>query len=243
MYNEGFLYASNDTGCHLAKVGSGYHGTLPGYVYSRSSQCLETGLFVEINGNLLHRPSNLDNGSQIFCYTLDPISLNRNLEFRLSEDLLIQRGEVKTIVLLKMSGNVVLWIRQVTSDNEMLNYLPQAYVSVADFCSVSFDTQQVSLMRRKLLLKSPESQENVDRIMNLLTTPKKTQEDDNQVKFPADSLSSSCGLRLTTLQESAFTNCDKFLTVMAPNPDCRAKNSKNLGIGKSMFWSKISPLD
>ena len=128
MYHEGFLYASNDTGCHLAKVGSGYHGTLPGYVYSRSSQCLETGLFVEINGNLLHRPSNLDNGSQIFCYTLDPISLNRNLEFRLSEDLLIQRGEVKTIVLLKMSGNVVLWIRQVTSDNEMLNYLPQAYV-------------------------------------------------------------------------------------------------------------------
>ena len=98
-------------------------------------------------------------------------------------------------------------------------------------------------MRRKLLLKSPESQENVDRIMNLLTTPKKIQEDDNQVKFPADSLSSSCGLRLTTLQESAFTNCDKFLTVMAPNPDCRAKNSKNLGIGKSMFWSKISPLD
>jgi hypothetical protein len=35
------------------------------------------------------------------------------------------------------------------------------------------------------------------------------------------------------MQESAYTNCDKFLTVLAPNPDCRAKSTKNLGTAYS----------
>ena len=236
MYHQGFLYASNETGCHLAKIGSGYQETLPGYVYSRTSQCLESGLFVEINGTLLHRPISFDNSSDNFGYTLDSAKLNRKLELTLSKDLLFQRGEIRTIALLKLSGNVMLWIRQVSSDTEMLSCFPQAHITVADFCSVSIDTQPlVSLVKRKFLLKNPESTENIDRMSTLLRTSKKTQQhdqansdDDIQVKFPADGLSSSCGLRLTTLQESAFTNCDGFLTVLAPNPDCRGKSSSKI---------------
>ena len=234
MYHQGFLYASNETGCHVARIGSGYNETLPGYVYSRSSQCLEPGIFVEVNGLLLHHPINLDDSKEDFGYTLDPASLNRNLTLNLSENLLFQRGDVKTMALLKLSGNSMLWIRQVSSDNETLNFLPQAHVTVADFCSVSLEAKSVSLLERKLLLKNSESKENVDRVLDLLQTKsKKTQDEENPVKFPADSLSSSCGLRLTTLQESAYTNCDKFLTVLAPNPDCRTKSTKNLGTAYS----------
>ena len=41
--------------------------------------------------------------------------------------------------------------------------------------------------------------------------------------------STSSGLRMATLYESAMICDDRFLTILAPNPDCRGKLSKTLG--------------
>ncbi len=231
MYLNGFLYASNETGCHLAKIGSGYNESLPGHVYQRSKECIEPSLYVQVGGVLVQRPTRLDKDRDVFGYILENGDLSRGAELRMEDNLKIARGEVRTTGLLA-SNELILWIKQVTADTELLSLLPHAHVSILDTCSISKELGKVALVERQILLKSNDSsKDNVQKILELLTKKNETMEE--LVKFPADSQSTSCGLRLSTLQESAIVNCDNFLTIFSPNPDSRSKSTKHLGTAYS----------
>ena len=236
LYDNGYLYASNETGCQLSKIGSGYNNTMPGFIYARSNSCLKSGLFVEVGGAIIHRPTELDQQTEKFGFVLNASSLNADYEICVSPELNFARGEAKTVRLLK-SNNKIIWFRLVSSDSKMLNILPQAYVSVIDFCYIDLEEKVVKSKRRIILTKSQETEESTIRMIQLLTVPKAHSADD-QIKFPADSLSTSCGLRLTTLLESSITTCGKFITVLVSNPDCRSKSSKLIGTAYSFSTAK-----
>ena len=164
LKQQGFLIASNDTGCHLAKIGTGYDHTKQGQVYAKSSHCLEPGLFAQIlDGCLIHRPFNYDKQNEKFGQIIDSDTLLHSSTGTLlcPPELLITRAEVRTIGLFS-SNNHLIWFRLLTSDAETFNYLPQAYISFLDFCTVSHG--EIHLVRRKLLLKNPESPENIQNI-------------------------------------------------------------------------------
>ncbi|XP_062590799.1 probable E3 ubiquitin-protein ligase HECTD4 isoform X2 [Saccostrea cucullata] len=71
-----FLFTTNSQGRALAKVGSGLHGTLRGYVYSRNLQ-LGPGKIAYGHGLLIYRPAAFDSEAENsnFCQILDPSSL------------------------------------------------------------------------------------------------------------------------------------------------------------------------
>ncbi len=54
-----FLYTSNSSGRGMARVGTGLHGTLRGYVYARNPN-LPAGWVAWGDGVLLHRPLDYD---------------------------------------------------------------------------------------------------------------------------------------------------------------------------------------
>ncbi|XP_055995500.1 probable E3 ubiquitin-protein ligase HECTD4 isoform X2 [Ostrea edulis] len=71
-----FLFTTNFQGRGLAKIGSGLHGTLRGYVYSRNL-ALGPGKVAYGNGLLIFRPASFDTDTENsnFCHILDPSSL------------------------------------------------------------------------------------------------------------------------------------------------------------------------
>ena len=227
--DEGYVIVSNDSGCQMAKIGTGYNDTIRGHIYAKS-KCLEPGVSIEINGTLIHRPFGLDESNHdTFGYVLNPVTLERKDRISLPTNCAVKWSGVKSISILKYRNNGILWLRQVPADMETLNYLPQAaYISIIDYVNVSQDGA-ITFEERKILLKNPEPIETTFNILELLKKPKSKKEStvagggggDQQhcVKFPSDSHSSSSGLRLATLQESAIICDDAFLTVLAPNPE------------------------
>ena len=225
--NDKYLIVSNDTGCQIAKIGTGYLGTIKGYVYAKS-KCLEPGLIAEINGVLIHRPFKLDVNLEAFGYVINVDTLERQNQISQPLHFPIMRGEAKTTAILKYRDELI-WFRQVTADVEILDYFPQAHISIVDFCKLENESS-VKIYQRKILLKNPESADKVTKVMELIASPKtQTNDTDIPVKFPADSNSTSSGLRTTILQESAMVCDDRFFSILTPNPDSRGKLSKSLG--------------
>ena len=224
IWNDPYLIISNDTGCHLSLVGTGYGHSLTGLVYNRTGQCLGPSFYTQVQGTLFQRPLAYDKCLEKFGHTLTVReNFHVSKEFSLATNL--QIGNVKTTSLLSLN-NDLLWIRQVyCSDPELALLLPQtAHISILDFCVIESD--HLHLKRRLVLLKSPESAETMVKIHKLLSSGKS----DEDIK--PDGNSTSCGLKLTTLQECTYTVSDQFLTILAPNVD-RGTKSKSLGTAYS----------
>ena len=237
-----FLVVTNDTGCQLTKIGTGYQGSVRGHVYSRSNICLEPGMLVEVNGILIHRPNNYDSKEDLFGTVIDLDTFEKKIDIILSENLAIKRNTVKSIALLKCNDKI-LWLKQILSDPETMNYLPQSYITVIDYCTLESNSENCTMKvtERRLLTKSIESPDVISKVLNLLLMPCKTSsatESDVPMKFPTDNNSTSAGLRMATFQESAITCDGTFLTVLAPNPDSRGKLSKCLGTAFSFELEK-----
>ena len=159
--------------------------------------------------------------------------------FRVSKEISLATNlqityEVKTSAVLSLN-NEVLWIRQICCNQEMLHLLPQAHISLLDFCVIEKDC--LCLKRRVILLKSPESGETLRQLHQLLSRPDTSTDHEEIVKQPTDSHSTSCGLRFTTLQECIFTVSEQYLTIFAPNAD-RGSKSKSLGTAYSFNLGK-----
>ena len=228
IWHDPYLIISNDTGCHLSLIGTGYGHSSTGYVYNRTVQCLGPSFYTQVQGTLFQRPLAYDKDPEKFGHTLLQ-NFHVSKDFSLATNMQVVSRDVKTTSLLSLN-NELLWIRQVSSDPEMLLLLPQtAHISILDFCAIESD--QLRLKRRLVLLKSPESAENMSKIHKLLSSKSATSHEDIKLTV-ADSNSTSCGLRLMTLQECAYTVSDQFLTILAPNVD-RGSKSKPLGTAYS----------
>ena len=225
-----YLIISNETGCQLSRIGTGYEGSLAGYVYGKSDRCLGPGLYAKVGDLIIQRPLALDKEVEKFGYALKE-DFQVQSELCNSETLRIAKREVKSVAMLHWKGELVL-IRQVFADQESLNILPYAHLSIVDFCEIG-SNGDICLKRRILLLKNTESEESMEKIHQLLRQPNSANEEDKEIRFPADSQSTSCGLRLVTLQECVFTVSDQFLTILAPNTDRGAKAVKMLGTAYS----------
>jgi hypothetical protein len=247
LTSQNFILVSNSTGCRLAKIGTGYGNTIRGFVYGLSNKCLGSGLFFKVDGVLIHRPWAYDDQPVKFGSIIDLGSLEPIKELNLvSTDLQLMRENIT--ITIQSRNNQFVWLRTVTADSELLTHLPQGNILVLDFGSINMsdngDIRVVGMSSapRKILLKNPEATENLNKVLKILSRkPNITNPDDmtsisdqqqqqHVVRFPADSNSTTCGLRIGTLQESTIIACDQFLTVLSPSPDSsRGKGVKNLG--------------
>ena len=199
-------------------------------------------MLVEFNGILIHRPNNYDSKEDLFGTVIDLDTFEKKIDIILSENLAIKRNTAKSIALLKCNDQL-LWLKQIPSDAETMNYLPQSYITVIDYCTLESNSENCTMKvtERRLLTKSIESLDVISKVLNLLLMPCKTSsatESDVPMKFPTDNNSTSAGLRMATFQESAITCDGTFLTVLAPNPDSRGKLSKCLGTAFSFELEK-----
>ncbi|XP_013380029.1 probable E3 ubiquitin-protein ligase HECTD4 isoform X2 [Lingula anatina] len=71
-----FLYTTSSTGKGIAKIGTGLHGTLRGYIYARNPD-IGPGMLAYGNGQLLHRPTSYDQEkeSKNFAQHIDSCTL------------------------------------------------------------------------------------------------------------------------------------------------------------------------
>ncbi|KAG8145997.1 hypothetical protein E2320_012423 [Naja naja] len=111
-----YLYTTNSVGRGISKLGSGLHGTLRGFVYSRNEE-LESGWVAFGNGRLLHRPVSFDSKPHSLFQVIDQNSLQVCQLLPTPPDH-FPIGSTMTTVHLSSDGTYFYWIWSPASLNE-----------------------------------------------------------------------------------------------------------------------------
>jgi hypothetical protein len=69
------IFAANEAGCRIVKIGTGYGGSVKGFVYAETQTC-DVGFAAATEELLIHRPLSFDeSGDGRLCRVLDKNSL------------------------------------------------------------------------------------------------------------------------------------------------------------------------
>ncbi|XP_041436316.1 probable E3 ubiquitin-protein ligase HECTD4 isoform X3 [Xenopus laevis] len=148
-----YLYTTNSVGRGLSKVGSGLHGTLRGFVYSRNEE-LEAGWIAYGSRKILHRPASFDNKPQYLFQLIDQYTLQVSQIVSMPINH-FPVGSNMTTVHLSSDGTYFYWIWSPASLNEKTPKGHSVFMDIFELnvqngvCTASPLHERIILMRKE----------------------------------------------------------------------------------------------
>ncbi|XP_047684314.1 probable E3 ubiquitin-protein ligase HECTD4 isoform X5 [Prionailurus viverrinus] len=222
-----YLYTTNSVGRGVSKLGSGLHGTLRGFVYSRNEE-LEPGWVAFGSGGLLHRPVSFDNKPHSLFQVIDQNTLQVCQVVPMPANHL-PVGSTMSTVHLSSDGTYFYWIWSPASLNEKT---PKGHSVFMDIFELGVENGVYvanPLQERTILMrKEGESAKSINemllsRLSRYRASPSATlaaltgSTISNTLKED-QAANTSCGLPLKMLRKTPIYTCGTYLVMLVPPP-------------------------
>lgn len=242
-----FLYTTNSSGHKLAKIGSGYHGTLRGCVYARSLH-LAAGLVAWGNGMLLFRPYEFDSDRLLgqFAIFLDAVTLQPKGQIMFPEKS-APKTAVTTIQFCS-DGLYFYWFWTVHTSVEKHVKNQPIYFEVFQINSTTLEVipiqQRLTLQRKDETSKLNESLLSRLRpqrsAASIVTLPLPSTTSSASSAQESTSSTTSCGLPMKTLMKAPIYCCGRYIVILAAALGGSSAASRSLfGSGSNLANLKV----
>ncbi|XP_077165132.1 putative E3 ubiquitin-protein ligase HECTD4 isoform X4 [Paroedura picta] len=223
-----YLYTTNSVGRGISKLGSGLHGTLRGFVYSRNEE-LETGWVAFGHGRLLHRPVSFDNKPHSLFQVIDQNTLQVCQLLPMPADH-FPVGSTMTTVHLSSDGTYFYWIWSPASLNEKTPKGHSVFMDVFELieengvCAANPLQERIILMRKEGDSAKSINEMLLSRLSRYRASPSATlaaltgSTISNTLKEDQAAANTSCGLPLKMLRKTPIYTCGTYLVMLVPPP-------------------------
>eukprot|EP00092_Neocalanus_flemingeri_P030552 GFUD01033172.1.p1 GENE.GFUD01033172.1~~GFUD01033172.1.p1 ORF type:complete len:4225 (-),score=861.78 GFUD01033172.1:307-12981(-) len=241
-----FLFMTSYSGHGLAKIGTGLHGSLRGFVYAKNLN-FTTGFVAFANGVLIQRPSSFDKESspKMLATIVDMCTLEQGDDILQVPELDVESpGPIVTINLIS-NGMEFYWIRSINTNTENCQITSHSsYIIILDVFTVDPETKDVVVCRPRIILakKEEHSPNKITGIENILRVSKpirssstnsgldhaynahiplppavpQPQASSQQQNNVKDINSTSVGISYKTLVTCPMLTCGNYITIMSP---------------------------
>ncbi|XP_013909607.1 PREDICTED: probable E3 ubiquitin-protein ligase HECTD4 [Thamnophis sirtalis] len=247
-----YLYTTNSVGRGISKLGSGLHGTLRGFVYSRNEE-LESGWVAFGNGRLLHRPVSFDSKPHSLFQVIDQNTLQVCQLLPMPPDH-FPIGSTMTTVHLSSDGTYFYWIWSPASLNEKT---PKGHSVFMDVFELKMDNglciarplqERIILMRKEGDSAKSINEMLLSRLSRYRASPSATlaaltgSTISNTLKEDQAAANTSCGLPLKMLRKTPIYTCGTYLVMLIPPPGGSGSSATRSLFGGSSGLSSLKIL-
>ncbi|XP_058014322.1 probable E3 ubiquitin-protein ligase HECTD4 isoform X2 [Ahaetulla prasina] len=247
-----YLYTTNSVGRGISKLGSGLHGTLRGFVYSRNEE-LESGWVAFGNGRLLHRPVSFDSKPHSLFQVIDQNTLQVCQLLPMPPDH-FPIGSTMTTVHLSSDGTYFYWIWSPASLNEKT---PKGHSVFMDVFELKVDNgvcvarplqERIILMRKEGDSAKSINEMLLSRLSRYRASPSATlaaltgSTISNTLKEDQAAANTSCGLPLKMLRKTPIYTCGTYLVMLIPPPGGSGSSATRSLFGGSSGLSSLKIL-
>ena len=241
-----FIYMTSYNGQGLAKIGSGLHGSLRGFVYAKNIT-YPTGFIAFADGILIHRPTSFDkiSSSNVLGKIVDMCTLEAGDDLMQPPELDVESpGPIVTVNLIS-NGMEFYWIRSINTNTENCQITSHSsYIIILDVFTIDAATKEIVVTKPRIVLakKEEHSPNKIAGIENILrvTKPLRSsstnsgldhafnthiphpptvplpQVSSQQQNNAKDINSTSVGISYKTLVTCPMLTCGNYITILSP---------------------------
>ncbi|XP_071946536.1 probable E3 ubiquitin-protein ligase HECTD4 isoform X2 [Antedon mediterranea] len=232
-----FLYVTGSCGRGIAKIGTGLHGTLRGYVYTTNLE-VDSGWVAYGDGYLVHRPTSFDGKSGILFTMVDMNTL------KMKEVVTFEQTcEIALTVSLCSDGLYFYWIwcpaSVVDKNGKGQNvYLEVFKIQKSEEKYQAIHVQQPVILQRKDEGTKTDTNTLMARLRNYRSTTMALVAGSPVQNAAKDDLSNtSCGLALKVLRKSPVYVCGTNVVIIT-SPVGGSSASSRFGPGSTLSSSR-----